>query len=108
MRSPARFTASFMPFSSTDCKQHLGILKRAQYRVTLEECPAVGAAIWCRSSRLRAVLASRSAQRRGNARRALRQRRRVVNHALDLAHDEAEHPVRKVHSKQRQRVAGVL
>jgi hypothetical protein len=44
----------------------------------------------------------------GDARWALRHGQGVVRHALDLAHDEAEHPIWEQHGQQGQRVASVF
>jgi hypothetical protein len=44
----------------------------------------------------------------GDARRALRHGQGVVRHALDLGHDQREHPVGEQRGQQSQRVAGVL
>jgi hypothetical protein len=47
-------------------------------------------------------------QQRGDARRPLGYRQRVIRHAIDLAHDEAEHGVGEQGGDQCQGITGVL
>jgi hypothetical protein len=69
-------------------------------------CPAAIAA--ATSYLLDAVQLVQLAFERGAARRTLRYGQRVAGHALDLAHDQREHSVRKESGQQREGITGVL